>query len=88
VFLCCMDLPHSRAPPPPPPPPAPRPPALFCCTALQVYLFLHWCFCVSTFLVSWLCWRHFWLHTVLVVGMGLMSLWNGANFYFTVFAKR
>jgi hypothetical protein len=53
-----------------------------------VYLFLHWCFCVTTFLVSWLCWHHFWLHTVLVVSMGLMSLWNGANFYFTVFAKR
>lgn len=54
----------------------------------QVYLFLHWCFCFTTFVISWLCWRHFWLHTVLVVGMGLISLWNGANFYFTVFAKR
>lgn len=55
---------------------------------MQVYLFLHLCFCVTTFLLSWLCWHHFWLHTVLVAGMALTSLWNGANFYFTVFARR
>jgi hypothetical protein len=54
----------------------------------QVYLFLHMCFCCTTMLLSWLCWRSFTLHTCLLAAMGAISLWHGATFYFDVFAKR
>lgn len=61
-----------------------------CCALLhvQVYLFLHMCFCATTFTFSWLCWRSFYLHTLLLCSMGAVSIWHGACFYFEVFAKR
>eukprot|EP00879_Flechtneria_rotunda_P015404 GHRR01016106.1.p1 GENE.GHRR01016106.1~~GHRR01016106.1.p1 ORF type:complete len:374 (+),score=84.39 GHRR01016106.1:50-1171(+) len=54
----------------------------------QVYLFLHMCFCGTTFTIAWLCWHHFHLHTMLLAAMGAASIWHGATFYFDVFAKK
>lgn len=58
------------------------------CVCLQVYLFLHMCFCATTAAFSWLAWRSFALHTGLLAAMGAVSMWHGASYYFEVFAKR
>jgi hypothetical protein len=31
---------------------------------------------------------HFWAHTAVVLGVLLWAAWNGAGFYFRVFAKK
>lgn len=35
-----------------------------------------------------LLWDHPWLHTMVLLAILLVATWNGANFYFKVFAKR
>ncbi|GAB4820019.1 hypothetical protein N2152v2_007065 [Parachlorella kessleri] len=58
--------------------------------ALQpaAYLGMHMLASWLAVLPTKLLWDHFWLHTLLLIAILLQSVWNGANFYFKVFAKR
>ncbi|GLI69532.1 hypothetical protein VaNZ11_014175 [Volvox africanus] len=53
-----------------------------------VYLFLHLCFCATTFAVALLCWYSFWVHTALLAAVASASIWHGGSYYFEVFARR
>ncbi|EFJ48676.1 hypothetical protein VOLCADRAFT_90892 [Volvox carteri f. nagariensis] len=53
-----------------------------------VYLFLHLCFCATTFAVAMLCWHSFWAHTALLAAVASASIWHGGSYYFEVFARR
>ncbi|PNW85743.1 hypothetical protein CHLRE_03g207351v5 [Chlamydomonas reinhardtii] len=53
-----------------------------------VYLFLHLCFCMTTFLVALGCWYSFWAHTALLAAVASASIWHGGSYYFEVFARK
>lgn len=52
------------------------------------YLSIHTISSWVAVLPTKLLWDHCWLHTAMVGLILLQSVWNGANFYFKVFAKR
>jgi hypothetical protein len=45
-------------------------------------------FAIVTMLPTFLLYRYFWANAAFVVGMVTMSIFNGADFYIEVFAKR
>lgn len=52
------------------------------------YLLFHLTYCLVTFLIAAACWRNYVLHSLLLVTMVSVSIWHGANFYFTVFLRK
>lgn len=53
-----------------------------------VYLGIHMAAAWASLLPVKLLWDHYWLHTGVLLAILLVAAWNGANFYFKVFAKR
>jgi hypothetical protein len=52
-----------------------------------VYLLLHALFCATTASLAIACWHSFVVHTLLLGCIGAASVWNGACYYFEVFAR-
>uniref|UniRef100_A0A1D2A5Y9 Glycerophosphocholine acyltransferase 1 n=1 Tax=Auxenochlorella protothecoides TaxID=3075 RepID=A0A1D2A5Y9_AUXPR len=53
-----------------------------------LYLSIHMTAAWVSLLPTKLLWDHPWLHTMVLLAILLVATWNGANFYFKVFAKR
>eukprot|EP01036_Dinobryon_divergens_P027573 gene27573-36372_t len=53
-----------------------------------VYMAIHGSLCFLSFILSQLLWRSFWLNTVYLLGLLLVSVWNGSTYYFEVFATK
>ena len=49
-----------------------------------VYMSMHAALSFSTFGIAYLCWHHFWFHTIYLILQLQISLWNGAKYYFEV----
>ncbi|ORY00778.1 hypothetical protein K493DRAFT_194973, partial [Basidiobolus meristosporus CBS 931.73] len=45
-------------------------------------------YALVTMLPTILLYRYFWLHTAFLLGISLISLWNGSTYYFDVFTKQ
>jgi len=52
-----------------------------------VYMSLHFCYFFTTTLISYLCYRSYYVHTVVAFGVYVWSVWNGANYYMDYFSK-
>ena len=48
------------------------------------YMTIHFLLCSASFLIAWGVWQHFWIHTIYLVGLIHVSIYNGATFYFSV----
>jgi len=53
-----------------------------------LYLCCHAFAALVSFLPTYLFWQYFWLHTMALLFCLALSIWNGGNYYFKVFAKR
>lgn len=53
-----------------------------------LYLCCHGFAALISFLPTYLFWQYFWLHTAALLFCLALSIWNGGNYYFKVFAKR
>ncbi|CAD7697091.1 unnamed protein product [Ostreobium quekettii] len=53
-----------------------------------VFLGFHLTFFVVALVFVVFCWRTYWVHTALIIALSCVSVWNGANFYFEVFATK
>lgn len=53
-----------------------------------VFLGIHLSFCLVCLVLGVFCWNSYWVHTILISGLSCVSVWNGANFYFEVFANK
>ena len=53
-----------------------------------LYMLLHGTLSFISFLVAYLCWQYFWLHTVYLLSMLSVSIYNGATYYFIVMRKQ
>ena len=53
-----------------------------------LYMLLHGILSVITFLMAYLCWQYFWLHTIYLLSMLSISIYNGATYYFVVMRKQ
>ena len=51
-------------------------------------MLVHACLCFATFLFSLVLWDSFVLHTVYLTAIFLVSVKNGAGYYFHVFADK
>ncbi|KAK9711517.1 hypothetical protein K7432_007777 [Basidiobolus ranarum] len=56
----------------------------------KVYTFMgmQLVYAIITMLPTVLLYHYFWLHTVFLLGISLISLWNGSTYYFDVFSKQ
>lgn len=52
------------------------------------YLSLHAILCWAAMLLTYIWWHSYACHITILLAMLLWSTWNGANFYFEVFAHR
>lgn len=52
-----------------------------------VYMSLHCCYFLTSILISYVCYRSYYAHTVVAFGVYLWSVWNGANYYIDYFSK-
>ncbi|CAD7703002.1 unnamed protein product [Ostreobium quekettii] len=53
-----------------------------------VFLGFHLTFFMTALVFVFFCWRSYWAHTALISCLSFVSVWNGANFYFEVFATK
>eukprot|EP01025_Chloroclados_australasicus_P042845 TRINITY_DN4557_c0_g1_i11.p1 TRINITY_DN4557_c0_g1~~TRINITY_DN4557_c0_g1_i11.p1 ORF type:complete len:400 (+),score=20.55 TRINITY_DN4557_c0_g1_i11:114-1202(+) len=53
-----------------------------------VYLGIHGLLCWVSFLLTYVFYHSYWAHTIFLVLLSLSATWNGANYYFEVFAHR
>ncbi|KAI8078202.1 uncharacterized protein B0P05DRAFT_542921 [Gilbertella persicaria] len=55
---------------------------------LEMFMLLQLVYNVVTSLPTYFLYRYFWLHTIFLVAMSAVSVWNGANYYIEVFSRR
>jgi hypothetical protein len=48
---------------------------------------LHFTYFLVTTLISYVCYRSYYVHTVVAFGVYIWSVWNGANYYMDYFSK-
>ncbi|KAK9844314.1 hypothetical protein WJX74_000680 [Apatococcus lobatus] len=53
-----------------------------------LYMLMHLILCQAATATAYIWWHSYWAHTAFLVGCIGVSAWNGANYYFHVFAKR
>lgn len=56
--------------------------------ARLAYMTMHFVACTSTYIFAYLSWHSFWFHTVYLLVILEAAIWNGATYYFEVFADR
>jgi len=55
---------------------------------LIAFILLQFVYTILTLIPVWFYFSCFWLHTIFLASVLLVSVWNGANFYIDVFSKR
>ena len=53
-----------------------------------IYMLLHAMLSLSSFFIAYVMWSSFWVHTIYLCSLLLVSYWNGATFYFQVMKKQ
>jgi len=53
-----------------------------------LYMALHAILCLSTFILAYFMWYSFWLHTIYLLTLLFISIFNGATYYFKVMKKQ
>ena len=53
-----------------------------------LYMFMHLVLCQAATATAYIWWHSYWAHTAFLVACIGVSAWNGATYYFHVFAKR
>eukprot|EP01023_Acetabularia_acetabulum_P039420 TRINITY_DN3793_c0_g2_i1.p2 TRINITY_DN3793_c0_g2~~TRINITY_DN3793_c0_g2_i1.p2 ORF type:complete len:232 (+),score=22.76 TRINITY_DN3793_c0_g2_i1:523-1218(+) len=53
-----------------------------------IYLGVHALLCWIAFLLTYVFYHNYWAHTIFLILLSLDATWNGANYYFEVFAHR
>lgn len=53
-----------------------------------LYMSLHALLCLLSFVLSYFMWHSFWLHTLYLLTLLLISIFNGATYYFKVMKKQ
>lgn len=52
------------------------------------YMSIHFILCTLSYIFAYLSWHSFWFHTLYLIAIVEIALWNGATYYFEVFADR
>lgn len=55
---------------------------------IYMFMLLQFVYNILTTIPSFFMYKHFWLHTIFLIGMFTVSIFNGASFYIEVFARR
>ncbi|CAO3698865.1 unnamed protein product [Rhizopus stolonifer] len=55
---------------------------------MEMFMLLQLIYNVVTSVPTFYLYQHFWLHTIFLIGMFAVSVWNGANYYIEVFSRR
>jgi hypothetical protein len=55
---------------------------------LEMFALLQTTYSTVTLIPTYFLFKHFWLHSVFLVVMFAVSVWNGANYYIEVFSRR
>lgn len=52
------------------------------------YMSIHFIMCTLSYILSYFAWHSYWFHTIFLILIMEVALWNGATYYFEVFADR
>ncbi|KAG1468129.1 hypothetical protein G6F56_004021 [Rhizopus delemar] len=55
---------------------------------MEMFMLLQLIYNVVTSVPTFYLYQHFWLHTIFLIAMFAVSVWNGANYYIEVFSRR